>query len=42
MIEMAGSSAMRVNSNLGNQYQMTEGLVDRGAQKMKLYSLTAL
>ena len=42
MIEMAATSAVRANSNLGRQYQMSENLMDRGAQKMKIYSLTAL
>ena len=42
MIEMAASSAVRANSNLGKQFQMSESFVDRGSQKTKLYSLTAL
>ena len=43
MIEMASSpSSAQVNTNLGKQFQMNESFVDRGSQKTKLYSLTAL
>ena len=42
MIELVATSSVRANSNLGHQYQMSESLMDRGAQKMKIYSLTAL
>ena len=43
MIEMAGSSSVKARSNMGKErFQMSECLMDRGSQKTKLYSLTAL
>ena len=43
MMEMASSAmAARANTNLGKQFQMSESLIDRGSQKIKVYSLTAL
>ena len=42
MIEMTSASSVSANSNLDKQYLMTESQLDRGSQKIKLYSLTAL
>lgn len=42
MIEMSASSSIRATSNLDKKYQMTENELERGLQKIKLYSLTAL
>ena len=35
-------TAVQAESNLGNQYQMTEDIRVQGGQKTRLYSLTAL
>jgi hypothetical protein len=42
MIEIGSSSSVNVNTNLGTKYQMTESEINRGSQRIKLHSLTAL
>jgi len=43
MMEMSVSSAVHVASNLDTKYQMTESAaIERGLQKIKLHTLTAL
>ena len=42
MIEMVQKDTVSVRSNLGKQYLSNESWIDRGGQRVKLVSVTAL